>query len=153
MSWNRGGGVSGSLVVLTATSLNSQRSQGRLLCASSYQSDIVKVCVIYFILVVLRLVRYSWFDEAYMKKSQMLNRIVILLLSIHLCWHTAWHKCNMLYLIKKISCILFGCLFAKLVKCFALCYIPLPRQRICMVVLHGQSVFIFRPVWSIISLG
>ena len=57
-----------SLVVLTATRLNSQRGQGRLLFTSSYESDIMKVCVIYFILVVLRLVRYSLFYEVYMKK-------------------------------------------------------------------------------------
>ena len=73
-----------SLVVSTATHLNSRRGQGRLLFTSRYQSDIVKARVIFFILVVLRPIRYSLLYEAYMKWSQMLNEIVILLLSTHL---------------------------------------------------------------------
>jgi len=77
-----GGGS--SLVVLTATRLNSQPGQGRLLFTSSYDSDIVKVIVTYFILVVLWLVSYSLFYEVYMKKSQMLNKTGFLLLSTHL---------------------------------------------------------------------
>jgi len=46
------GWAASNIVLLTATRLNSQRGQGRLLFTASYKTDAEKVCVIYFILIV-----------------------------------------------------------------------------------------------------
>jgi len=86
-----------------AKRLNSQQGQERLLYTSSYESDIEKVHVVYFILAVpaskIFYVLWSVYETVTHAKQNSNYSFINTFMLMYLCRHTAWRKCYILYII------------------------------------------------------